>query len=268
MAQPAEKNPAQLYEDFLVPGIHARWTPLFLKYAGPGAGDRVLDVACGTGIVSRNLAPEVGVSGKVVALDINPDMLAVARDLPAPQGAAIEWHQGDATSLPAGPFDIVTCQQGLQFFPDRLQALTAMQRVLAPGGRLALSVFRGLSHHPVYDALLQAEARYLDQPVENVATPFTLGDADTLHQLLEDAGFRDIQVTPETQTVRFPSADSFVALTLLAAAAIIPGVVEDSASQQAMIRTVTEEADRVVRQYVEGGEVAFPMHAHIAVAVA
>lgn len=268
MTQQAEKTPAQLYEDYLVPGIHARWAPLLLKHAKPAPGNRVLDVACGTGIVSRNLAPDVGVSGRVVGLDINPDMLAVARELPEPRGAAIEWHQGEATSLPSGPFDLITCQQGLQFFPDRLRALTEMRRVLAPDGRLALSVFRGLSHHPVYQALFQAEARYLGKSVDEVATPFTLGDADTLRELLTEAGFRNIQVTPETLTVRFPSAESFVALTVLAAASLMPGLAEDGTAQQELIGTVTEEADGVVRRYVENDEVAFPMHAHIAVAVA
>lgn len=268
MTQQIDKSPAQLYEDYLVPGIHARWTPIFLKYAMPGLGDQVLDVACGTGIVSRALAPEVGASGRVVGFDISPDMLEVARKLPEPRGAAIEWQQGDATSLPSGPFDIVTCQQGLQFFPDRLRAVEEMKRVLVPGGRVVLSVFRGLSHHPVYEALLQAEARYLDQPVANVATPFTLGDADTLYNLLADVGFREIQVTPEIQTVRFPSADSFVALTLLAATSLVPGMADDNKAQRDLIETVAEEAGTVVGQYVEGDVVSFPMHAHIAVAVA
>ena len=268
MTQHTDQNPAQLYEDFLVPGIHARWTPQFLDYVRPGPGDRVLDVACGTGIVTRNLAPEVGASGRVVGVDLNPDMLAVARDLPAPKGAAIEWLQGDATELPAGPFDVVTCQQGLQFFPDRLQALREMQRVLAPGGRVVLSVFKGLAHHPVFDALLQAEARYLDQPVESVATPFTLGEADTIRQLMADAGFGDIQVTSESQVVRFPSADSFMSLTLLAAAAFMPTVAEDSEAQRDLIQAVEGEAGGVVRQYEDSDGLSFPMHAHIAVGVA
>ncbi|GGX57688.1 class I SAM-dependent methyltransferase [Saccharospirillum salsuginis] len=268
MAQQSDKNPAQLYEDFLVPGIHARWIPMFLDYAKPQPGERALDVACGTGIVTRNLAPEVGDSGQVVGVDINPDMLAVARNIPAPKGAGIEWHQSEATALPSGPFDVVTCQQGLQFFPDPLLALQEMQRVLAPGGRVALSVFRGLSHHPVFEALLQAEARYLDQPVERVATPFMLGDADRLHQLLAEAGFQDIQVTPESHEVRFPSADTFVQLTLLAAAAFMPNVAEDSAAQQALIQAVEQEAGDAVRQYEGSDGLSFPMHAHMAVAVA
>lgn len=267
MAQ-QKNNPAQMYEDYLVPGIHARWAPLLLAYAQPSPGDRVLDVACGTGIVCRHLASAVGESGRVVGLDINPDMLAVAQNLPRPQGATIEWHQGDATSLPPGPFDLITCQQGLQFFPERLKALQQMRQALAPGGRLAVSVFRDLSHHPVFEALLRAEAGYLDLPVEDVATPFSLGDADTFHRLLEDAGFRSIQVTQETRTARFPSPDTFVALTLQAAASFVPGLSEDEAERQRLIETVSERADDVVRQYVENGAVTFPMHAHLAVAAA
>ncbi len=92
-------------------------------------------MACGTGIVARYATPLLGAEGSVVALDVSPDMLAVARALPEPAGAAVEWQEGDATSLalPDSAFDLVLCQQGLQFFPDRAAAVREMRRVLAPG---------------------------------------------------------------------------------------------------------------------------------------
>ena len=108
-------------------------------------GERVLDVACGTGIVARLAAGRMG-SGGVVGLDINPGMLAVARSLPPGPGPAIEWHEGSVLDMPfpEGSFDICLCQLGLQFFPDRAAALREMRRVLRTGGRLALSVFSAL----------------------------------------------------------------------------------------------------------------------------
>ena len=93
--QPAA-SPAEVYEAYLVPGIHARWTPVFLDHVKPQPGARILDVACGTGIVARNVAPLVGEEGAIVALDKSSDMLAVARGLPRPAGATIEWQEGDA----------------------------------------------------------------------------------------------------------------------------------------------------------------------------
>jgi ubiquinone/menaquinone biosynthesis C-methylase UbiE len=91
---------------------------VLLEYAAPQPGERVLDVACGTGSVARHVAPIVGTQGKVVALDVNPDVLSVARVLPSPSGATIEWLEGNAISLglPDGAFDLVLCQQGYNFF--------------------------------------------------------------------------------------------------------------------------------------------------------
>lgn len=270
MSQQQAASPAEVYEEFLVPGIHARWAPVLLEYAGPQPGERVLDVACGTGIVARKVAPLVGEDEAVVALDVSPDMLAVARDLPEPAGAAVEWQEGDATSLPLpdDAFDLVLCQQGLQFFADRAAATREMRRVLAPGGRVTLSVFRGLEHHPLFEALIGAEARYLGVPTEEVATPFTLGSADVLHSVLTAAGFQRVEVTPESRPVRLPSPKRFVTLTLLAAASIIPESEVDEEARADMVQTVSREVEPALQRYVEGEAVSFPMHAHIAVAYA
>ncbi len=117
----AHENPAQAYESYFVPALFVPWTAVLLEHAAPRPGERVLDVACGTGVVARNAAPLVGSEGKVAALDISPAMLDVARSLPAPAGARIDWHEGSALALPfpSEAFDLVLCQQGLQFFPDR-----------------------------------------------------------------------------------------------------------------------------------------------------
>lgn len=267
MSQQQRPSPAEMYQQYFVPGIHARWTPLFLEYADPKPGERVLDVACGTGIVARNAAPLVGTEGMVAGVDINPDMLDVARDLPEPAGSAIEWKQGQASALPDGTYDLVTCQQGLQFFPDRAAAVQEMRRVLASDGRAVVSVWRGLEHHTVYEALCEAEAQYLDISIEEVSTPFTLGDADELRSLLAEAGFQRVEIGSESSTVEFPSPDQFVTLTLFAAAALLPEFAEmDQESRFALVQTVSQEIDATLREYIEGDTICFPMHAHIAVA--
>ena len=267
MSQQQSANPAEMYQEYLVPGIHARWTPVFLDYAKPQPSERVLDVACGTGLVARNAAPLVGTEGAVVGLDISPEMLAVARDLPASEGAALEWQQGDASaSLPAGDFDLVVCQQGLQFVPDRAAAVRQMRRVLAPGGRAVVSVFRELPHHPLYEALIEAEARYLGTSVEAVATPFSLGSADELRTLFDEAGFQRVDIAAESHPVRFPAPERFVALTVLAAASIIPNSEMDAEARSELVQTVSRDVDATLQEYTEEDAVSFPMHAHVAVA--
>jgi ubiquinone/menaquinone biosynthesis C-methylase UbiE len=131
------------YERVMVPAVFGPWAKDLLDRAALAPGMRALDVACGTGIVARLAALQVGSTGRVVGVDSNEAMLAVARAQPAPGGAQVEWRQGDATKLPFtdGEFDRVLCQHGLQYVADRIAALREMKRVLAPGGRLALSVF-------------------------------------------------------------------------------------------------------------------------------
>jgi SAM-dependent methyltransferase len=115
-------TPGELYEQHMIPAIFARWAPDLVEAVGLRPGERVLDVACGTGIVTRLLPDRVGPTGRVVGLDINPGMLAAARTA-APQ-ALIEWLEGNVLGmpLPDAAFDAVVCQQGFQFFPDKLAA--------------------------------------------------------------------------------------------------------------------------------------------------
>ncbi|MFL6266603.1 MAG: methyltransferase domain-containing protein [Actinomycetes bacterium] len=140
---------AEVYQRQLVPAIFAPWAPRVLDLAAPAAGARVLDVACGTGVVARLAAERVGPGGRVVGLDLNPGMLQVAAGL-AVRGAPTRWVQADAGHLPFGDrsFEVVCCQLGLQYVPDRAAALAEMARVLAPGGRLAAMVWRSIEHSP------------------------------------------------------------------------------------------------------------------------
>src|SRR5437667_1692341 len=127
--QPTEA-PAEIYDRHMVPAMLASWVPALLDLVTLKPGERVLDVACGTGVVARQAASRAGAGGQVVGLDLNGDMLALARAL----GPAVEWREGNAMTLPfaASAFDVVVCQQGLQFFPDCGQALREAHRVLVP----------------------------------------------------------------------------------------------------------------------------------------
>ena len=121
------------YERYLVPTIFGPWALDLIEVAGAQPGERVLDIACGTGIVARIAAGRVGSDGTVVGLDVSAPMLDAARALAAGEGLSIEWREGSAMKLPLPDtaFDLVLCQQGLQFFPDRAAALREMHRVLS-----------------------------------------------------------------------------------------------------------------------------------------
>lgn len=268
MNQP-EASPAEVYEHYLGPAIAHPWTHVLLEYAAPRPGERVLDVACGTGTVARHAAPMVEHHGRVVALDMNADLLDVGRRLPALGGAAIEWRQGDAVrlDLPDGVFDLVTCQQGLQFFPGRAAALREMRRVLTGRGRIAISVWRALGLHPVYEALMGATARHLGAPLSAVDVSFSLWSADELRSLLSDAGFRGIEIKPRSMDVHLPEPDRFAHLTVLGAATSIPAFAQlDPAARASLVERVTAETRTVVQSYRDRDTLRCPMFTHITVA--
>lgn len=262
-------TPAEMYEQYFVPAIFMPWARVLLEYAKPQPGERVLDLACATGIVARHVAPLVGTRGKLVALDINPDMLAVGHARPGPDGATIEWRQGDATvlDLPGAAFELVLCQQGLQFFPDRAAAVGEMRRVLADGGRVVLSLWQALAQHPLYHALFAAAARYLHVPIAELATPFALPDAEQVRALLRGAGFGRIEIVTQTLEAQFPAPERFVELTVLAGAAVDPQAADaDAAIRNGLVEAVARETETVVQRHRVGDRLTVPTSWNIAVA--
>ena len=269
MSELQKLRPAEAYQEFFVPAIFARWAPVLVGHAKPRPNERALDVACGTGIVARTIAPVLGPEGRLVAVDISPAMLDVARALAPPDGAAIEWVQGEANALPGDGFDLVLCQQGLQFFPDQAAAVAEMKRVLRPDGRAVVSVWQGLERQPIYHALCEAEARHLGLSLEEVATPFIFGDAAKLERLFAAAGFRSVRVVDEARDVRFPSADQFVARTFLAAAAVMPTLADLSDRERTLlVRAMTDDLRSILATHTRGVELVFPTYCNIAVAYA
>jgi ubiquinone/menaquinone biosynthesis C-methylase UbiE len=198
------------YERYFVPAIGQ---PLANALADRGAvrlGQRVLDVACGTGIAARVAAQRVGHGGLVAGADINPGMLAVARSTPA-ESVPIEWHEAaaDALPFPDGTFDLVLCQLGLQFFPDRLAALRDMRRVLAPSGQ-ALVLVPGPAPE-IFVILEEALASHFTPEVAAfVQAVFSLHEPDELRGLMADAGFHRPAARAHTKTLHLPSPEEFL----------------------------------------------------------
>ena len=203
-------NAAENYEKYFVPTIGSAFATAVLGAARVQRGEHVLDVACGTGIVSRLAAEQVGPKGTVVGLDINPGMLAVARSNRS-SGAPIEWHEGNAESLPLkdGSFDVVVSSLGLQFVSDKPAALHEMSRVLTPRGRVAIATVGPTP--PMFAILEQALARHVKPEAAGfVRAVFSLYESKELEALADGAGFRDIEVRSEPRTIRLPAPADFL----------------------------------------------------------
>ncbi|MPZ98741.1 MAG: methyltransferase domain-containing protein [Dehalococcoidia bacterium] len=204
---------AESYEAYLVPALFRKWATALVDAVGVSSGDRVLDVACGTGAVARSVAARVGATGAVTGIDVNPEMLAVAERASAGTSPTPVFRQADAQALPFedGAFDVVLCQQALQFMPDAAAAVAEMRRVTRDDGRVAFSVLRSLDHHPVYARFADALAKHVGSTAgDMMGSPFALGDREVLRAFAAAAGLRDIEVRIEVVSGRFPSVEEFV----------------------------------------------------------
>jgi len=258
-------NAAENYERYLVPSILGPWAENLLDLVEPKPGEHVLDLACGTGILARLVAQRIGKSGRVVGLDLNQGMLVVARSV-SPSDA-IEWHEASALSLPfePGSFDVVVCQQGLQFFPDRPLALAEMRRVLRRGGRVGISSWRGIAQAPGFEVLARSVSEHLGgETAAPLRGPFGLADESILTGLLVDAGFRDVLIRSAVRTLEFPSADAF-AIRYLSASPLAGAVAQMSEESREQLLTRVRTG---LGLYVTGDGLRFPIQSHLATATA
>ena len=244
------------YERHLVPAIFTACAEHLLDLAGVGPGDRVVDVACGTGIVARRAAARVGPGGAVTGTDVNAEMVAVARE--ADPGGAVRWERADAAALPVadGAADVVLCQHGVQYLPDRPAALAEARRVLRPGGRLAIAVWRSVERQPGFAALARALERGAGPAAGDIMrTPFGGPHPDALRPLLAGAGFAGAHTRIGVIAVRFPSARDF--LVRQVAASPLAAVVADLAADR--VAALEEQVDRALAPFADDDGVTFPM---------
>lgn len=244
-----------IYQTVLVPAWFGPWAEALLALVDLQRDERVLDVACGTGVVARLAAQAVGGDGQVVGLDINAPMLTVARSLPATGGADIAWTKSNVadTGLESGSFDVVLSQHGYHYFPDKPRALAELRRVLAPGGRLALSIW---DDHSVYTtALSDALERYVSADVAaqqrgQRRTP----SPDELSAHLADAGFGDVRTETQTLQIRVPAARTFVPQHLGSMPVAAAFAALDEATRDELIGFVED----ALSAYAQGDALVYP----------
>jgi ubiquinone/menaquinone biosynthesis C-methylase UbiE len=198
------------YERYFVPTIGGPASKGLVAAAQLKPGERVLDVACGTGVVTRAAADAVGPAGTVSGLDINPGMLAAARKH-VPSGKSIDWYEASAESmpLPDRSFDVVLCQMGLQFMPNKPAAVSEMHRVLVPGGRALVSVPG--PEPELFSIMIDALGRRIGPEAAAFArTVFSLHDQADIRKLLEAAGFGKVEVKAATARLDVPGPRDFL----------------------------------------------------------
>ena len=204
------RNPAENYQRYFVPSIGRPSAAGLIEAAALAPGERVLDVACGTGVVTRLAFEEVTPGGRVVGLDRNPAMLAVAR-ASTPDEAPIEWIEALAEDMPLddASFDVALCGMGLQFFEDREAGLREMRRVLAPDGRAVFNLPGPIPE--VFEAFERGLARHCGPEVAAFASAvFSLHERDEIEELLRRAGFAETAVESATGALKVPPPREFL----------------------------------------------------------
>ena len=253
-------NAPQIYEDQKVPSMFRPLAEATLGQLDFLEGARVIDVACGTGIVGRLVAEKVGKSGSVVGVDLNAGMIEVAQQHSPVTGANVEWRQGDVIALPFpdGSFDLAFCQQGLQFFPDKLGALKELRRILTPGGSLILTVWSEVS--PLNAALADALARYVSAEVAKKSLmPYSFHDPEVIRALVVESGFSEIQMKILVVERRIGPAEESIPEEMASSAyAEDVGKLERTALT-AMVKQVGE----ALQDYRKDDGFATPQHAHL-----
>jgi ubiquinone/menaquinone biosynthesis C-methylase UbiE len=260
-------NPAKAYENYMVPALFAPCARVLIEAARLRAGESVLDIGCGTGVVSRQVAKQLGSSSSVVGIDISPNMLAVARAAAERDGVTVSWRQGNAERLafPDRSFDVVLCQFALMFVTQKGLALSEMHRVATAHGRVLISVWQSLDRHPFYQALHTViQQRVGMSAVQDI---FALGNAQQLRQLVTNARFRRVEIAPFSVTARFPNPETFIASEIEVDTAAIPSMQRlDDQSRREIVAAITSDMQSSLEEVTHDNEVVLPFHGQIVTA--
>lgn len=253
------RSAAEVYEEFFIPALFQQWASLVADAAEIDAGNRVLDVACGTGVLARTSADRVGPEGSVVGLDLNTEMLAVAKR----KAPGIEWRQGRAEAIPfdAESFDRVVSQFGLMFFDDQSAAIREMMRIVRQGGQIAVAVWASLDRISGYAAIVSLLERLFGEEIANgLRAPFILGDQERLRRVFAEAGIDNPTITTQKGVAKFSSIRSWIYTD-------IRGWTLADKIDDKQFELLVKEAEQVLQPYVTAdGSVLFDAPAHIVVA--
>jgi ubiquinone/menaquinone biosynthesis C-methylase UbiE len=252
-----------MYEQALVGPLFDPWVEPLFADVDLSPGDRVLDVACGTGIVARRAKERLGEAATVVGVDLNPQMLAVAQR----EDPSIDWRQGDAGALPLGEgeqFDVVLCQQGFQFFPDRAAAARQMRRAVARDGRLGVSTWRPDEEFPVLLALRRVAEGHVGAVADR---RHFLGEPDALEAVLREAGFRDVRSKRYARTIRFDDGAAFLRLNAMALVGMsASGGALGEEERQRKVGEIVRDSAEAIRAHLDAGALTYEIGTNVVLA--
>lgn len=246
---------AEIYDRDFVPALFGQFAPVLVDTARIDAGERVLDIGCGTGIAALAAA---GRGATATGIDINAGMLAVARR----KAPDLSWIEAPAEDLPfaEGAFDVVLCQFALMFFADRTRALREMARVTRPGGRIALATWEAVERSPGYDRLIPLLSEVVGPEAAAALTaPFVLGDPDAIAAELATAGIAASDHRVFTGTARHASLDGWIETEI--GGWTLAETVSANQKQRLKARARTVFADLVGHD----GSITFPAPAHLVI---
>jgi len=235
------RDAAERYERVAVPAILGPFAQALVEWAKLPPSAFVLDVGCGTGAAARYAAAQVGPSGRVIGVDVNAGMIAVAKALPPVAGASIEWVEQSAynLSIPDQSVDVALCAQTLQFLEHQPQALAEIYRVLKRGGQIVLSAWCDLQENPYFHATMEAVAQHLGaDTAAGLRAGSRLANADELRALLSAAGFQAIEVTLMQRDLALPALAEFVPQHISATPLAASYRAAPAPTQQAVIRDI------------------------------
>ena len=247
----------QRYEDAQVPLMFQPLAELTFETVTLRAGDRVLDAACGTGIVTRVAVERFKDIGKIVGVDLNAAMLDIARQRMPTTRVPVAWQEADLCALPFpdGGFDVVLCQQGLQFIPDKAGAIREMKRMLSSGGRLIFTVW---IESPYHTALADALTRHVNPgAAKSCLAPYSFHDREIIRKLVGDAGFSDIDTKTLDLSVRVsPSSANSLFETVAARSPFVKEITGASA-------ILKKEVSAALQAYRDGEDFIVSWKTHL-----
>jgi ubiquinone/menaquinone biosynthesis C-methylase UbiE len=251
----------QRYDEYLGPLLFEPWAIDLVSRLTIAPGDAVLELACGTGVLTQHLTAKLPLGASLTATDLDESMLAVAQRKIDPV-EPVTWQTADACALPFGDdwFDTVVCQFGLMFFPDKPLALREVRRVLQPSGTFVFNVWDSLDVNPFGRIGLEVLSRFFaSDPPTFCQMPWDMHDTATTTRLLEEAGFEDIHYTTQSRDARAPSTHH-----------VATGMVTGHPVLHDIRERATAPADVIIAALIErltaefgAGPLTMPMRAHI-----
>lgn len=256
----------KFYDTLMVPLIFEAYATDMAALVAASSPGSVLETAAGSGVVTRALAPRLGAGARYVVTDLNQSMLDYATTRQGADGR-IEWRQADALALPFedASFDVVCCQFGAMFFPNRVAGYAEARRVLKPGGRFVFSVWDRIEENAFADDVTNAVATVFpqDPPRFLARTPHGYHDTALIREDLSRAGFTDIGIETHEKLSRAPSARD-VATAYCQGTPLRNEIETRDAS---LLQLATERAtEAIASRHGEHGPVAGKIQAHVIVA--